>query len=294
MQAGRLRYGGNAARTRPDRPWNPCPGCVVQRTMTADTLPMESLELSPLAALRCKRRKDRSPGALALSIAIHAGFASVVLLAAQGLAPPAMKRTATILLPLAKAGSAPPEKKGVRRPHKVKKAAPPQTPVKTRVPTTIPVEPPKVEAPVEPSSVTIDGADSETGPIGAPDGSVDGVIDGHGDGAGVDSIGDGDSFGIPTGREIVDVPPSEAHLLKKVAPIYPVIARKAQVQGTVVLVAVIGTDGTVEDLKVRRSIPLLDQAAMDAVRQWLFEPARRDGRPVRMRLTVSLLFRLTR
>jgi TonB family protein len=61
---------------------------------------------------------------------------------------------------------------------------------------------------------------------------------------------------------------------------YPPIAWSARVQGTVTLDALVGPDGRVQDAYVVRSIPLLDSAAFDAVKQWEFTPPLRKGRPV--------------
>jgi protein TonB len=52
----------------------------------------------------------------------------------------------------------------------------------------------------------------------------------------------------------------------------PAIARAARIQGSVILEVTIGVDGKVVDAKILRSIPLLDQAALDALRQWEYEP----------------------
>jgi protein TonB len=80
--------------------------------------------------------------------------------------------------------------------------------------------------------------------------------------------------------------------IKEVQPVYPAIAQSARVQGVVVIEAVIGTDGTVRDAKVLRSIPLLDQAAVDAVRQWEYTPSRLNGVPVPVIMTVTVNFTL--
>jgi TonB family protein len=74
--------------------------------------------------------------------------------------------------------------------------------------------------------------------------------------------------------------------------VYPEEARAARVQGVVILEATIGSDGKVADAKVLRSIPLLDQAALDAVLQWEFEPSRLDGDPVPVIMTVTVNFSL--
>jgi len=80
--------------------------------------------------------------------------------------------------------------------------------------------------------------------------------------------------------------------IKNVQPMYPAIAQSARVQGVVVIEAVIGTDGKVRDARVLRSIPLLDQAAVDAVRQWEYTPSRLNGVPVPVVMTVTVNFTL--
>ena len=67
--------------------------------------------------------------------------------------------------------------------------------------------------------------------------------------------------------------------MKNVNPVYPPIAQSARVQGIVIIEATIGPDGRVKDAKVLRSIPLLDQAALDAVKQWQFTPTLLNGVP---------------
>jgi protein TonB len=77
-----------------------------------------------------------------------------------------------------------------------------------------------------------------------------------------------------------------------VAPDYPAIARASRVSGVVILEAVIGEDGTVRDGRILRSRPLLDEAAMDAVRQWRFTPTLLNGQPVPVIMTVTVAFTL--
>jgi len=80
--------------------------------------------------------------------------------------------------------------------------------------------------------------------------------------------------------------------LKDVAPTYPPIAQTARVQGVVIIEATIGTDGRVTDAKVLRSVPLLDQAALDAVKQWQYTPTMLNGQPVAVIMTVTVNFAL--
>ena len=77
-----------------------------------------------------------------------------------------------------------------------------------------------------------------------------------------------------------------------VAPVYPAIARTAHVQGVVILEAVLDARGGSRSVRVLRSIPLLDQAAVDAVQQWRFTPALLNGEPVPVVMTVTVNFTL--
>jgi periplasmic protein TonB len=80
--------------------------------------------------------------------------------------------------------------------------------------------------------------------------------------------------------------------VKDVVPIYPSIARAARVQGVVIVEATIGADGKVQNARILRSIPLLDAAALDAVRQWEYTPTLLNGTPIRIVMTVTVDFRL--
>lgn len=81
--------------------------------------------------------------------------------------------------------------------------------------------------------------------------------------------------------------------IKHVAPVYPPIAQAARIQGVVIIEAVIDGTGRVADARVLRSIKLLDQAALDAVRQWEFTPTLLNGRPTNIIMSVSVSFTLT-
>ena len=78
--------------------------------------------------------------------------------------------------------------------------------------------------------------------------------------------------------------------IKDVKPIYPPIAREAGVAGVVIIEVRIGTDGRIEEGHVLKSIPLLDEAALDAVKQWQFEPTLMNGAPVPLMMTVTINF----
>jgi TonB family protein len=79
---------------------------------------------------------------------------------------------------------------------------------------------------------------------------------------------------------------------RDVPPTYPAIAQSSRVQGIVIIEATIGPNGKVTDAKVLRSIPLLDQAALEAVRQWEFTPTVLNGVPVPVLMTVTVAFTL--
>jgi protein TonB len=80
--------------------------------------------------------------------------------------------------------------------------------------------------------------------------------------------------------------------ITKVPPVYPDEARRAGVQGVVLVQALVRKDGTVGDVKVIQSIPLLDLAAIQAVRQWIFKPARAKGEPVSVWVATPIKFTL--
>jgi protein TonB len=80
--------------------------------------------------------------------------------------------------------------------------------------------------------------------------------------------------------------------IRDVGPAYPAIAQAARVQGVVIIEATIGVDGSVVDARVLRSVPLLDEAALQAVRQWQYTPSRLNGAPVAVIMTVTVNFQL--
>jgi len=80
--------------------------------------------------------------------------------------------------------------------------------------------------------------------------------------------------------------------IKDVRAVYPADAQSARVQGAVIVEITVAPDGTVSDAKVLRSIPLLDAAALEAVRQWQFTPTTLDGQRVPVIMTVTVNFSL--
>ena len=80
--------------------------------------------------------------------------------------------------------------------------------------------------------------------------------------------------------------------IKDARPVYPPIAQSARVQGVVIIEATIGPDGHVQEAHVLRSIPLLDAAALDAVKQWQYTPTLLNNQPVPVIMTVTVNFTL--
>jgi TonB family protein len=97
-------------------------------------------------------------------------------------------------------------------------------------------------------------------------------------------------FAIPDGAVRVGGNILQPTRIREVRPVYPDIALQARVQGAVIIEIVVGPDGGVQDARVLRSIALLDQAALDAVRQWRFTPTLLNGVPVPVVMTVTLNF----
>jgi protein TonB len=77
-----------------------------------------------------------------------------------------------------------------------------------------------------------------------------------------------------------------------VDPVYPRVAQEARIEGIVILEATIDARGRVVDVRVLRSQPLLDQAAVDAVRQWIYTPTLLNGVPIPIVMTVTVNFKL--
>jgi protein TonB len=74
--------------------------------------------------------------------------------------------------------------------------------------------------------------------------------------------------------------------------VYPPIAQTAKIEGMVIIEAIIGMDGKVKDARVLKSVNMLDQAALDAVRQWEYSPTLLNNVPVEIIMNVTVNFTL--
>ena len=148
------------------------------------------------------------------------------------------------------------------------------------------------DPPVEPAGLEEAAADGRSYGFGEPGGSPDGVEGGVPGGTGTKN-GDGldgeDEAILRPGVGGVTAP----ELIERIDPLYPEAARKLRQEGTVLLEAVITSSGLVEDVRIVGSAgPLLDAAAVSAVRRWRYRAATLNGRSVAVFLTVKVRFGL--
>jgi protein TonB len=100
---------------------------------------------------------------------------------------------------------------------------------------------------------------------------------------------------VPTGPKQIKVGGNvqAANLLKKITPLYPALAKSARIQGTVRFTAIIGKDGTIQNLQLISGHPMLVQSATDAVKQWIYKPTLLNGEPVEVITQIDVNFTLS-
>ncbi len=158
----------------------------------------------------------------------------------------------------------------------------------------LPVEPtvlvpPEVRIPQPNIAALGDPLSKVAGPPSNGTGAGGGIGSGYGGGVGP---GSGGGFGGGVFRPGVGGV-TAPQLVFKVEPEYTEEARKAKYQGTVVLYAVVDSDGMVRNVRVARSLGLgLDEKAIEAVKQWKFLPGKKDGRAVPVAASIEVTFRL--
>jgi TonB family protein len=96
----------------------------------------------------------------------------------------------------------------------------------------------------------------------------------------------------PPGRIKVGGNVQSAMIVSKAPPVYPELAKSARVQGVVHLAVIIAKDGTVQEIHSLGGPAMLIQAAMDAVKQWVYKPTLLNGEPVNVETTVDVNFTL--
>jgi protein TonB len=241
-------------------------------------------------------RRDLGP--LVVSWALHAAAIGAVVLLSLTLASdhlPALPREVLTYVTIAAPPPPPPPP-----------PAPAATPAAKRTSPAPRPAPAPVKAPVEaPRELPVSSELAADGPSAGPFESFDGVPGGVEGG-----IPGGVLGGIVGGLADVNAPPpppppavrppirtggqiQAPALITRVPPVYPPLAVNAGVEGIVILEATVGRDGRVEQVEVLRSVPLLDKAAVEAVRQWVYAPLHLNGQAERFVLTVTLSFNLT-
>jgi periplasmic protein TonB len=173
------------------------------------------------------------------------------------------------------------------------------------------VEPPKVEMPPPPPPLMAPVVTSPTVPVqtagvvsgltaapslGTGRGGGGGTGTGTGSGPGSGSgIGDGTDKGFGGGAFRPGTGAEDPVLIRQVKPQYTPEAMRAKIQGVVELEAVVGVNGQITDVRVHKSLDRgfgLDEEAMRVAKQWLFRPARFQGKPVAMVVIIAMEFRL--
>ena len=226
------------------------------------------------------RLGSQSRYTLPVSIAVHVAAAAGIVIVPL-MATDVMPAPRTMIGAFTAQPSPPPPPPPAARPTAVRASEPSPAPS--------PVAPTDAPATIEPEPATTTSVIGD--PAGPPGGSPDGVIGSLGKETSVPVI-------LPAPPPAVTRPLPvggvirEPKKLKHVPPVYPVIAQQARVEGIVIIEAIIGTDGRVKEARVLRSKPLLDEAALTAVRQWVFTPTTLNSVPVPVMMTVTVRFQL--
>ena len=220
---------------------------------------------------------------MGVSIATHAGLlgllVAVPVLSQEPLPEPAALTIKAFLVEPALAPAPPPP------PPPAAAHTAPRTPAMPLPSTTlqVPVVVPAELKPEEAMDLGIEGGTPGGVEGGVPGGVVGGVVGGLGESA------------APTVPRVVRVggEVKEPTKLRNVNPTYPDVAVSGRIEGTVVLEATIAPNGKVAEVRVVRSLPLLEKAAIDAVKQWVYSPTLIDGVPVSAIMTVTVRFQLS-
>jgi len=281
-------------KARKRTPWHPAPEapCVVERGGSrewfTDRLFVESKQANLAAAC-------------STSAMVHAVVVILVLLllaarASRADLTPRTQMDVSLRMPamvsVMPATAAPPlARKSVERPSPApdppRPAPPPARAIET--PAAAPLETPSS---VEAEPTTLDDAPSDGAAIaaevdGATGGVAGGVAGGTGSGPSVEAAGPSlaATGPFPVGDGI-----DRPRKIKDVKPVYPLSAVRARVGGSVLIEATIEADGKVRHPRVLRSVAVLDQAALDAVRQWEYEPTRLNGVAVSVTMVIIVAF----
>jgi periplasmic protein TonB len=230
------------------------------------------------------RHKTGQSKTLPVSIAIH-GLMLVLILVVPLLMSEEIPEPTSVVKAFFVEPAAPPPPPPPPPPPAPKAAIQPKIPPKPVEVTTpnfvAPVEVPQEIKPEQGLDLGVEGGVPGGVEGGVPGGVVGGVVGGLPDAPPPVQA-------VRVGGQI-----KEPKNLKRVQPVYPDIAKQARVQGVVILECTISPQGKVSEVKVLRGIPLLDQAAVDAVKQWIYTPTLLNGVPVPVIMTVTVKFGLS-
>jgi protein TonB len=231
-----------------------------------------------------KVHKTKQGYTLPVSIAIHVvvilAVVIIPLMSAESLPDPTSVVKAFFVEPAAAPPPPPPPPPPAPKAQVQPKMAPTPPPVQDDK-FTAPINTPDQVKPDEGIDLGVEGGVAGGVEGGVPGGVVGGVVGGLPDAPPPPAA-------VRVGGQI-----KEPKKLKNVAPAYPDIAKQARVQGVVILECTISPQGKVTDVKVLRGIPLLDAAAIEAVKQWVYSPTLLNGVPVPVIMTVTVNFRLS-
>jgi periplasmic protein TonB len=267
------------------------PAPLVEQPHMGGEAPKPDFPFPSLVVVERPRRGARLGAILGGSLFLHALLIGVV-----------------ILLPLVLYDAVPEAREGGLRAFF---AAPPD--IAPPPPPPPPPAPAALARPRAPSVETVRPLDPTlfTAPLQVPDrvvaeptdlGGVEGGVPGGVEGGVPGGVVGGIVGGLPREGAIAEPPVKVVRvggqiaapkLVHTVRPEYPEVARMAHLSGIVVLEALVGIDGRVENVKALNANPVLEQAATDAVAQWRYKPLLLNGVPTRFILTVTITFRVT-
>jgi periplasmic protein TonB len=232
-----------------------------------------------------KNKKTNKPWTVVLSMLFQVGFLAILILIPL-IYTEALPRTLMSSILLAPPPPPPPPPPPAAVVHIVKPVVHLMEAGKLVAPKVIPKDVKIIKEDEQPPDM---GAGITGGvPGGVAGGSMGGVIGGVIGGAG----------GAPppprpnASRVRVGGAVQNAKLINRVTPLYPPLARQTRISGTVKLHAIIGKDGTVQSLQVVSGHPLLVQSALDAVRQWRYQPTLLNNEPVDVDTEIDVIFSL--
>jgi protein TonB len=260
------------------------PGAVAEPVVARRTISKSPILFHSLVLSQPERRSGRVTATALTSVALHAALALAVavlpLLFYDSIPSQAEGLRAFFVQPLEVVPPPPPPPPPAAGARLIARPAP-KVDISPTQGFVAPIDVPAEIRPEESIDLGIEGGVPGGVEGGVPGGVVGGVV------GGLPQLAPPPLIAFRVGGEIK--PPRK---LKDVKPVYTELATLARVQGRVILECTISPQGRVIDVKILQSIPLLDQAAVAAVRQWIYTPTLLNGAPVPVIMTVTVTFSL--